>query len=232
MLRGASTLPTISSRQSETYTKTLHTPSIDDSNPLTLPTTSVHHINVPNITGIIGAVSAAVPDTNFFICSCCSKACASFTSSILFCKESDVDHRCTSTGLEKQREHQALEQEDYHKGMVAFSKVQRTAVNQRRSAQASKNTPQVGKNTRVKVKQQQPGTHLQDKNVFKHHNFHGCQVLARLWLGARLVPRNQQQSSVHHGSSVEHSGHKNIVARAIDERHVSEIQFSMSLSCQ
>jgi hypothetical protein len=43
-----------------------------------------------------------------------------------------------------------------------------------------------------------------------------------LWLGAGLVAGNQQHGGIHDGRTVEHGGHENVVARAIDEGDVAD----------
>ena len=52
---------------------------------------------------------------------------------------------------------------------------------------------------------------LQDDDVLQAHDLHGCQVLGRLRLGARLVRGDQQQRAVHHGRPVQHRRHQNVV---------------------
>ena len=53
-----------------------------------------------------------------------------------------------------------------------------------------------------------------------HHDLNGGQVLRGLRLRARLVGGDQQQRGVHDRRAVQHRGHQNVVARAVDERHV------------
>ena len=45
-------------------------------------------------------------------------------------------------------------------------------------------------------------------------------MLAGLGLGTSLVARDEQEGGVHDGRSIEHGGHENVVAGAIDETHV------------
>src|SRR5690554_2468879 len=53
---------------------------------------------------------------------------------------------------------------------------------------------------------------LKNDDVFQFHNLDGGQMFARLRLRARFVGGDQQQSSVHDRSTVQHCGHKNIVS--------------------
>jgi hypothetical protein len=63
---------------------------------------------------------------------------------------------------------------------------------------------------------------LEDDDVFELHDLDGCEMLRRLRLGARLVPGDKQQRGVHDRGTVQHGGHENVVARAIDERDVPD----------
>ena len=61
---------------------------------------------------------------------------------------------------------------------------------------------------------------LQDDDVLQLHDLDGGEVFGGLRLRARLVARDQQQRRVHHRRTVEHGRHENVVAWAVNERHV------------
>eukprot|EP00982_Pelagococcus_subviridis_P009373 30919-Pelagococcus_subviridis.AAC.7 len=61
---------------------------------------------------------------------------------------------------------------------------------------------------------------LKDDDVLQPHDLHRGEVLRRLRLRARLVPRDEQQRAVHHRGAVEHRRHEDIVPRAVHEGDV------------
>lgn len=63
---------------------------------------------------------------------------------------------------------------------------------------------------------------LQDDDVLELHDFDGRQVLRGLRLRAAFVTGDEEEGGVHDGGTVEHGSHENVVARAVDERDVSE----------
>ena len=63
---------------------------------------------------------------------------------------------------------------------------------------------------------------LEDDDVLELHDLDSGQVLGRLWLGARFVTRDEKEGGVHDGSTVQHSGHQNVVARAVNERDMAD----------
>jgi len=70
---------------------------------------------------------------------------------------------------------------------------------------------------------------LENQNVLQLHDFDGSQVLGGLWLRARLVAGDQQQRGVHDRGAVEHGGHQDVVAGAVDERHVTATSWVASV---
>lgn len=62
---------------------------------------------------------------------------------------------------------------------------------------------------------------LEDEDVLELHDLDRGEVLGRLRLRARLVRGDEEQRGVHHGGTVQHGGHQNVVTRAIDKRDVS-----------
>ena len=64
-------------------------------------------------------------------------------------------------------------------------------------------------------------TDLENKNVLEFHDFDSGEMLGGLRLRTRLVGRNEEESGVHDGGSVQHGRHENIVTGTIDERDVS-----------
>jgi len=71
-------------------------------------------------------------------------------------------------------------------------------------------------------------TDLEDEDVFELHDFDGGKMFRSLRLGTRLVRGDEEEGGVHHGSTVEHGGHEDIVTRTIDEGNVSSSQSNFS----
>lgn len=57
--------------------------------------------------------------------------------------------------------------------------------------------------------------------MLQFHDFNGGQMLRRLWLRARLIAGNEQESGVHDSRTVQHRCHQNVVTRAIDKANVT-----------
>jgi hypothetical protein len=62
---------------------------------------------------------------------------------------------------------------------------------------------------------------LENENVLEAHDFHRGQVFAGLGLGAGFVAGDEENGGVHDGGAVQHGGHENVVARAVDEGDVA-----------
>ena len=62
---------------------------------------------------------------------------------------------------------------------------------------------------------------LEDEDVLEFHNLDRGEVLGRLRLRAGFVRGDEEQRGVHHGGTVQHGCHQNVVTRAVDKRDVS-----------
>mmetsp|Transcript_22956 Transcript_22956/g.45883 ORF Transcript_22956/g.45883 Transcript_22956/m.45883 type:complete len:244 (+) Transcript_22956:1007-1738(+) len=62
---------------------------------------------------------------------------------------------------------------------------------------------------------------LQDDDVLQAHDFDGGEVFGRLGLRAGFVAGNEEEGAVHDGRAVEHGGHEDVVAGAVDEGDVA-----------
>lgn len=63
---------------------------------------------------------------------------------------------------------------------------------------------------------------LKDDDVLQPHDLNCRQVLGSLRLRAGLVARDEQESCVHDGSTVQHGGHENVVTGAVYKGNVSD----------
>ena len=63
---------------------------------------------------------------------------------------------------------------------------------------------------------------LQYNDMLQLHNLNRSQMLTRLRLRARLISRYQQKCSIHNRSAGQHGAHQDVVARAVDERHMPQ----------
>ena len=69
---------------------------------------------------------------------------------------------------------------------------------------------------------------LEDDEMLKLHDLHGRQVLGCLGLRARFVRGDEEKRGVHDRRAVQHGGHENVVAGAVDERDVADELHSVS----
>lgn len=65
---------------------------------------------------------------------------------------------------------------------------------------------------------------LNNQNLFQFHDINGGQMFSSLGLWTRHISCNQQKGRIHNCGSSQHSGHKNVVTRAIYERNMT-LQF-------
>lgn len=63
---------------------------------------------------------------------------------------------------------------------------------------------------------------LEDEDVLEFHDLDRGEVLGRLRLRARFVRGDEEQRGVHHGGTVQHGRHQNVVTGTVDKRDVSE----------
>ncbi len=61
---------------------------------------------------------------------------------------------------------------------------------------------------------------LEDDDVLELHDLDGSQVLRGLRLRAGLIAGDEEESGVHDGGTVQHGGHEDVVAGAVDEGDV------------
>jgi len=71
---------------------------------------------------------------------------------------------------------------------------------------------------------------LQDDDVFELHDLDGGEMFGCLRLRTRFVSGDEEQCGVHDGGAVQHRGHENVVARAVDEGYVSDELHAVSAS--
>ena len=63
---------------------------------------------------------------------------------------------------------------------------------------------------------------LENDDVFELHDLDSGKMFRCLRLGARLISSNQQQGSVHNGSTVQHSGHQDVVSGTVNEGYMPD----------
>mmetsp|Transcript_10120 Transcript_10120/g.33740 ORF Transcript_10120/g.33740 Transcript_10120/m.33740 type:complete len:262 (-) Transcript_10120:1289-2074(-) len=63
---------------------------------------------------------------------------------------------------------------------------------------------------------------LKDDDVLQFHDFHSSKMLCSLGLRTRFIASDEQERSIHNGSTVKHRSHKNVVPGTINERNMAK----------